>query len=502
MALRALCNISARPHCLRSTTAAYYSTPSISLPLSESQKKTIYALSTPKGKGGVGVIRISGPQSLDAWRSVVKSGRQDPEPWKMNRCKIVHPLRKDDVLDDGMAVFFKGPKSFTSEDVLELHIHSGRAITSSVLDALSSIPGLRHAEAGEFTKRAFKSGRIDLTQAEGIKDMIEAETDAQRRIAVGAAMGISRVKFTELRDEIIGCLALIEALIDFGEGEDIEEGVYDQARTRAQTLLTTIEGHLSDRRRGELLRSGVRLAIFGPPNAGKSTLLNFLAQREAAIVTPIPGTTRDILELSLDIGGIPVLVGDTAGVRETEDLVEEIGVERAKKAVQAADISLCVLPLPELRPHSKDIRLGLAPEIQELIDEKTVFLFNKADLVSGASQNTHSTTGTEWQVSLSTGQGCKAFLSGFEKILQERFDLSFDSTGQDRNPPLITHSRHRVHLQSAADFLRVFLDYGSQDVVLGAEELRYAAQAVGRISGTVDVEDVLDVVFREFCIGK
>ncbi|KAI0069101.1 tRNA modification GTPase TrmE [Artomyces pyxidatus] len=474
------------------------------LVLSDAQRRTIYALSTPPGKAGVAVVRISGPDALAAWQRIVRSPSRKgktrasgPEPWKMERCKIVDPM-SEEVLDDGLALFFRGPKSFTTEDVLELHIHSGRAIIASVLTSLSRLPFLRPAEAGEFTRRAFEGGRLDLTQVEGLKDLIDAETETQRKAALRVAGGSTRTQFEELRQEIIKCLALVEALIDFGEGEDLEEGVFEQARERAQHLRNRVQAILSDNRRGEILRSGIRLAIFGPPNAGKSSLLNFLAQREAAIVTHIPGTTRDILELSLDIEGLPVIVADTAGIRTTDDLVENIGVERAKQAVETADVTLLVLSLPDvLRYDQSGLRIVVPEHIKALLLPTTFVLLNKMDLcpsvsleqVEGLLADLPSPAG--WLVSLTSDAGTAQFVSGFAKALQERDDV-----------PLITHSRHRTHLESVLRFLDAFLDTTSDDVVLGAEELRYAAQAVGKISGLIDVEDVLDVIFRDFCIGK
>jgi len=335
-----------------------------------------------------------------------------------------------------------------------------------------------------------------------LKDLIDAETEGQRRIALSTAGGTTRARFEELREDIIKCLAMVEALIDFGEGEDIEEGIYDQARERALNLHRTIQTHLSDNCRGEILRSGIRLAIFGPPNAGKSTLLNFLAQREAAIVTPIPGTTRDILELSLDIGGLPVIVADTAGLRHTNDVVESIGVERAKKAVLEADISLCVLSLQETTIDATGgPQMCIPPSLEPLITSETFFLLNKSDLASTSIIDLPaSLSGKAWSVSLSTGEGTKEFLDNFSTALQKRYDL-FEDRGNSQMP-LITHARHRTHLESALQFLGAFLDTSAEDVVLGAEELRYAAQAIGKVSGLIDVEDVLDAVFRKFCIGK
>ncbi|KAF8075970.1 hypothetical protein FPV67DRAFT_1558557 [Lyophyllum atratum] len=437
---------------------------------SDAQRRTIYALSTPPGKAGVAVVRISGPDALLVWKHMVrtpKNGDTLPEPWKMERCHIVQPRNASEQLDDGLAVYFRGPRSFTTEDVVELHLHSGRAIISSVLCALSQLPFCRPAEAGEFTRRAFHGGRLDLTQVEGLKDLINAETEGQRRIAMMAA------GFEELRLGIIGCLANVEALIDFGEGEDIEEGVYEQARSRAQDLLAAIQKHLKDSRRGEIIRSGVRLAIFGPPNAGKSSL-------EAAIVTSCPWNDTRYLELSLDIGGLPIIVADTAGLRVTDDLVESIGIERAKNA--AADISLCVLSLPEV--------------LRSLITPDTLFLYNKSDLSSpnapsqalALSSNSHHTA---WAASLGTGEGTTKLYVWICKSAAG--SLSAET-------PLITRERHRVHLESACRFLQAFLD--TSDVVLGAEELRYAAQALGKVSGVIDVEDILDAVFKDFCIGK
>ncbi|KAF5361582.1 hypothetical protein D9757_011560 [Collybiopsis confluens] len=467
------------------------------------RRKTIYALSTPMGKAGVAVIRISGPGTLQVWNSVLKSSSSKqmtlPEPWKMQRCQIVHPEGRE-VLDDGLAVFFKSPRSFTTEDVLELHIHSGRAIISSVLAALSVLPFCRPAEPGEFTRRAFTGGRLDLTQVEGLKDLIDAETESQRRLALQAAGGTSRAKFEHLRSEIIHCLAMVEALIDFGEGEDLEEGVFEQARVEAIQLNKTIQRHLEDGQRGEIIRSGVRLAIFGPPNAGKSSLLNFLAQREAAIVTSVPGTTRDILELSLDIGGLPLIVADTAGLRATDDLVETIGIERAKhmqvydsitSQVQGSNVALCVLSLSEIYDPTTST-VNIPSSIKDLVTPETCFLLNKSDLLALSPPEKHVRNAlgkNTWIASLETGHGTIDFLKRFEEMLKQRYDTDGPL---ETSTPVVTHARHRTHLVSASQFIESFLEYSSEDIVLGAEELRYAAQAVGKISGLIDVEDILD----------
>ncbi|KAJ2925638.1 hypothetical protein H1R20_g11457, partial [Candolleomyces eurysporus] len=323
-------------------------------------------------------------------------------------------------------------------------------------------------EPGEFTRHAYLNERLYLTQVEGLKDLIDAETEGQRRVAVRAAEGVTKQKFDKLRADIISSLAKVEALIDFGEGEEIEEGVYEDAESRVQKVLDTIQGYLNDHRRGEPLRSGIRLAIFGPPNAGKSSLLNFLAQREAAIVTPIPGTTRDILELSLDIGGLPVVIADTAGLHKTDNVVEKIGIERARKAVESADISICVLSLPEViqqQQQRNDLGSEASSHWRELISrDNTFFLFNKSDLVDSLpmssphlpsdvetlrlsllSPELHhessiadrdltiaskldaspaaATTTKAWKASLAMGDGAEELLEGFAEVLRKRFGM-------------------------------------------------------------------------------
>ncbi|KAF9475886.1 tRNA modification GTPase TrmE [Pholiota conissans] len=500
------------------------------LTTTDAQRNTIYALSTPPGKGGVAIVRVSGPDAKLVWERMVRSHNpmkqmKDPTPWKMQRCHIVHP-ENESLIDDGLAVYFRAPYSFTTKPTLELHIHSGRALISALLSSLSLFPGLRPAEPGEFTRQALLGGRLDLTQVEGLHDLIEADTEVQRVWALGSAGGETRAEYDALRTQIIHCLAQVEAVIDFGEGEGIEEGVYEQAKAEASALLSQIQKHLSDNRRGELVRSGIKMAIFGPPNAGKSSLFNYLANRPASIVTAIPGTTRDVLELTLDIGGLPVVVADTAGMRETEDIVEGIGVQRGIEAVKDADISLCVLSLPEVlstpstsQAVASKCHVKIPPNVRPLITPNTYFLFNKSDLVShwrndlplsmldeteNSNHNLVDLHSRAWTMSLTTGEGAHGFVQGLANALKSRLEISDpDSSSQHKmHSPIITRARHRVHLESAAKFLQVFIDLPPEDVVIAAEELRYAAQAVGRVTGDIGVEDVLDSIFRDFCIGK
>ncbi|TCD70453.1 mitochondrial splicing system relatd protein [Steccherinum ochraceum] len=425
------------------------------LVLSSAQRKTVYALSTPSGRGGIAVIRISGPDVLKVWKQVVQStnGGYAPKPWRFYRCQVVRPTTKE-TLDDGMAVYFRGPKSFTAEDVLELHVHSGKAVVAAVLKALSELPFCRLAEPGEFTRRAFAAGRLDLTQVEGVNDLINADTESQRKLALRTTEGHLKVWLEDLRQSMISCLGFVEALIDF-EQEDIEEGVLERA------------------------------------------------QREAAIVTDIPGTTRDVLEISLDMGGIPVLVADTAGLRETSDPVEQIGVARAADKIAAADLSLCVFSLPDLVLDDTS-SLVIPDNIVSIIErEKSYVLLNKADLRSDISADAltalNASGAKVWIASLTSGQGVRRFLDELGDSIQDRYGFSQDGA---LHTPLVANARHRGLLEESVRFLDAFLAAADEDVVLAAEELRYAAQAVGKISGRIDVEDVLEVIFRDFCIGK
>ncbi|KAH7105440.1 tRNA modification GTPase TrmE [Auriculariales sp. MPI-PUGE-AT-0066] len=452
-------------------------------------RQSFYALASPPGKAGVAVYRVSGPQALLAYKAIVRPiSKADhdlkyPTPWKLHRCKVVDPDTSAPI-DDGLAELHGSRHPGA-------HVHSGRALSAAILGALSRVPGLRPADPGEFTRTALKNGKMDLTQAEGLRDLLDAETEAQRKVARAVASGHTRRTFEELRARIIGALARVEALIDFGEGEDIEAGTWDAATERVQHLRTAIEGHLADGRRGEILRAGIRVAIFGPPNAGKSSLLNFFARRDAALVTPIAGTTRDTLEVHMDLGGLPVTLVDTAGLRsddETDNFVERLGIERARQAIQDADLALCVLSLEE----------AIIPaELEELLNamsHKTMVVFNKGDL--GGAPPPSITPRLSWQISVRNGDGMEQFVEGLIETLRHRFDP--DSSEE----PIITHARHRHHLERALESLDAFLELPSDEIVLACEELRLAATELGRVVGMVGVEDILDALFKDFCIGK
>ncbi|CDZ98440.1 Mitochondrial GTPase [Phaffia rhodozyma] len=513
-------------------------------------KDTIFALATPPGKAGVAVIRISGPAVQDVWRLMISSPNKEgltqnqseklPQPRQMVLRDIKVPSLNGDgeIIDQGLVVYFAAPKSFTTEPLLEIHTHSSTAVISKVLSSLAQINGCRPAERGEFTKTAFMAGRMDLTEVEGLKDLIDAETEGQRKLARGLAGGDHRIRYEALRTDIIHAMAIAEALIDFGEDDNIGDEVFEQARDKAKELCRVMEGHLNDSRRGELMRSGVKISIFGPPNAGKSSLLNHLSQRDAAIVSPIAGTTRDIVSVALDLDGIKVILSDTAGLRVTEDQIESKGIAKAEAEVVLSDIRILVLSLPVFAYPWTQPQEYLRPVIDLVDPERTIVLFNQSDLlpssfsiparVPSASDPalTSISVSTEisctpkalaerivheflprgtkiWVGSLEEkDDGLERFLTdGLGKSVKMMFETGQGGSGEES--PLITHQRHRHHLQKSLHHLQSFLAEPPSNIILATEYLRLAAREIGKVSGReIGLEDVLDRLFGEFCIGK
>ncbi|KAG9326536.1 hypothetical protein KVV02_007685 [Mortierella alpina] len=502
---------------------------------SDTHLDTIFALSTHPGKAGIAVIRVSGPRAKTVLRNMTRPSSSLPQPRQAVTRRLLCP-QTSELLDKGMVVWFPGPRSFTGEDSVEFHCHGGKAVVDSVLRGIGNAgPQVRLAQPGEFARRAFENDKLDLTEVEGLADLLNAETEAQRRLALRQADGGLKNLYESWRTQLIQGMALIEALIDFGEDENIEDGVYDNVVAKVRTLYDEIQRHTNDDRCGEILRDGIHVTILGPPNAGKSSFLNFITKRQAAIVSPIPGTTRDVVEVSLDIGGYPILIGDTAGLRTSQDEIEMEGVKRAQDRIQLADINVAILPVTDFLKGSgatDNCEVGGGGVDAIVLDAirhnpKTMVLINKMDL-SGidvdetldkirsflwrGSSGQHPPSGDErsidgerrlWAISCQTGEGIGPFLDDFTKILKERFETSLTSSTS------ITQYRHRKHLENCLQSLEAFLGkwrlfsyLGVDDVVLGAEELRHAASDLGRITGRVDVEEVLDVVFREFCIGK
>lgn len=438
--------------------------------------QTIFALASGRGRAGIAIVRVSGP---DAGPALERLAGRTPPPRR-----AVRALLRDgsgELLDDGLILWFPAPASFTGEDVAELHVHGGRAVIDGLLQALGRCPGLRPADPGEFSRRAFANRKLDLTAAEGLADLIEAETAAQRRQALRQLQGELAGLYDGWRARLLQALAHAEAAIDFADEDlplDLEAGVSGSVRTLAAELAA----HLDDGRRGERLRSGIEVAIVGPPNAGKSSLLNAFAGRAAAIVSPHPGTTRDVIEVAIDLGGYPVLLADTAGVRDGVDEVEREGVARARARARDADIRLVVLD-GALWPHADQATRGL-------IGETSIVVLNKADLLTLDGPVIAGRPALP--VSALTGQGMAGLLAALEATVALRFDTAA--------APAPTRLRHRAALETCLDALCRAQASGSVELL--AEDLRTAAAALGRITGRVDVEQVLDVIFHEFCIGK
>lgn len=436
---------------------------------------TIFALSTAEGRAGIAVLRVSGPRSAEVVQRV--TGKDVPVPRLASHRVFRHP-KTAAVIDDGLVLFFEEGKSYTGEASAEFHCHGGLAVVAAMLDMMGAEEGLRLAEPGEFSRRAFENGVLDLTQVEAVADLIDAETEAQRMQARRQMGGNLSLKTEAWRKALVRSLAHIEAEIDFPD-EELPEGIGAAVRAPVAELKAEIESHLANKA-GERLRCGLDVAVIGAPNAGKSSFVNRLCGREAAIVTEIAGTTRDVVEVHLDFRGYPLTLADTAGLRETEDVVEQEGVRRAKARATEADI---VILLKDAAARGDSLYADIHADLT---------FHNKSDLATGGR-------GEEAEgvlaLSIKTGEGWEAGMAALEEIVKGKVTAPAS--------PLITRARHREAFEECVRGLTVFLD--GADVMpheLLAEELRQAARALGRVAGTVDVEDLLDVVFRDFCIGK
>jgi tRNA modification GTPase len=436
--------------------------------------ETIFALASAPGRAGIAVIRLSGPR---AGQAITELGCAIPQPRKAARARLTDPASGDQ-LDDGLLLWFPAPHSFTGEDVAELHVHGGRAVVESVLDSLSNIAGLRIAEPGEFTRRAFSHDKIDLTQAEALADLVDAETRAQQKQALRQMGGALKEIYEDWRHRIVQALAHLEALIDFPD-EDLPPALADKVWRQVDDLREAIVKHLNDGGRGERIREGLMVAIIGPPNAGKSSLLNLLARRDAAIVSSIPGTTRDVIEVHMNLGGYAVTLADTAGLREARDAIEYEGIKRAKCRAADADLKIVVFD-GAIYPVSDEAT-------EALIDDDTIVVINKGDLLGRLClpKNTYL-------ISVKTGEG----IENFSAALLDRIAAKSDTGAAI---PL-TRARHRKALEDCVESLK--RPKAANLPELAAEDLRLAARALGRLTGRVDVDEVLDVVFRDFCIGK
>ena len=441
-------------------------------PFPPASRDTIFALASGAGRAAIAVVRVSGPLCAAALATLA------PDKAFPDRVATLASLRdpaSGETLDRALVVRFVAPRSFTGEEMAELQATGGRATVAGIIAALARLPGLRPAEAGEFAWRAFENGKLDLSEVEGLADLVDAETEAQRLQALRIAGGALRRDAEAIRAEIAEAMALIEAQIDFSDVEDADALSLDQARLIAAAAAARIDAALASAAAGERLREGFTVVIAGPPNVGKSTLMNALARRDVSIVSPIPGTTRDLIEASLDLRGFPVTLVDTAGLRESDDPIEREGVARARRRAERADLTLWLT----------DSTVFDAPQFAG--SGAAITVATKADIGGWA--------GTEAvKVSAVTGAGIEQLLDAIAEVAAE--ELSGPA------PALITLERHRIAYTDALAALERALDPAQGELELVAEDLRLAARALERIAGRIDVEDVLGEIFKRLCVGK
>ncbi len=427
---------------------------------------TIFALATAPGRAGVAVVRVSGAKA-DASLSALSDGELPAA--RMAVLRTLYDKPNDVRIDTALTLRFPAPNSYTGENIVEFQIHGGPAVSAALLRALGALPGLRLAEPGEFTRRAVENGRLDLIQAEAIADLVASETEAQRRQALRQLEGQLGGLYEEWRARLIRSAAWIEATIDFPD-EEIPADSLAQSRAALAALAEEIQAHLNDGRRGEILRDGLSVAVIGPPNAGKSSLVNALARRDVAIVSEIAGTTRDVIEVRLDLKGYPVILADTAGLREARDSIEAEGIARARARAEGADLRLLVLDGSDFSSTDHGFSADLV-------------VWNKADLSKAK--------GAGLWVSAKTGEGLQTLIDAL---------ATRAAKGLEGEAPVITRARHREALEQTAQALKRAASIEAPD--LAAENVRLAANALGRVTGRVDLDELLDVVFRDFCIGK
>ncbi|MDI1266858.1 MAG: tRNA uridine-5-carboxymethylaminomethyl(34) synthesis GTPase MnmE [bacterium] len=438
--------------------------------------QTIFALSSGRPPSAIAMVRVSG---TEAGRMLTALAGRLPEPRIATRALLRDVGQRP--IDDAVVLWFPGPASATGEDVAEFHVHGGRAVLAALFAAFVGFENARPAEPGEFTRRAFENGKLDLTEAEGLDDLIHADTDRQRAQALRQLKGLLGDKARDWRARIIEASALIEAGIDFSDEGDVPAELIAPALAKVKTLRAEIKEVLAAQGRTERLRDGLVVAIAGPPNVGKSTLMNQLARREVAIVSPHAGTTRDVIEVQLDLDGYPVTVIDTAGIRETDDPVEQEGVRRARARAADADLVLWLADSPDAEIENA----GAAP---------VWFVRNKIDLGASTGPMAEAGAPAVFLISASRGDGVPELISALVGFAQTYFGGSEGG--------LIGRARQRKLLEDAVASLGRSIEVVGQGEELAAEELRTAAHSLGRLLGRVDVEDILDVIFREFCVGK
>ena len=442
---------------------------------------TIYALSSGPGVSGVAIIRISGAETSEVIKSLTK---KDLPKARMATLRKINNINTSELIDEGIIIWFPGPESYTGEDMAEIHVHGGKAVVLSVQNEISKIENCRLADPGEFTKLAFQNGKINLLKAESIADLISAETEIQRLQAVKMMKGKSSAKFNELREKLLKILSFVEAKIDFPE-EDLPVENLKKIKEDTSDVLNEIKKILNDQKVGEIIREGFKIAIVGPTNAGKSSLLNNLSNREVAIVSEIAGTTRDVVEAHLNINGYPVIISDTAGMRESKDEIEKKGIKLSLKKAENADLKLVVV-------DAKSI--DLSGFLNDLLKKDAILVINKSDLMKKKLDPKISKF-NHVLISLKDNLNIDKLISKIKNNLENKFISEEDI--------LITRERHRHHLLQCVDHLNNFSDKNDKnDFDKGAEDLRLATRQLGMIVGKVDVEEILGSIFNDFCIGK
>ena len=442
---------------------------------------TIYALSTGPGISGVAIIRVSGEDTKKVIQLL--TNRPIPEP-RVATLRKINKINTSELIDEGIILWFPGPESYTGEDMAEFHIHGSKAVIDTLHSSISEIKNCRLAEPGEFTKLAFQNGKINLLKAESIADLISSETEIQRQQAIKIMNGKSADKFNELREKLLKILSHVEAKIDFPD-EELPEDILQNIKKISTQVSTKIKKILNDQKVGERIREGFRIAIIGPTNAGKSSLLNHLSNRDVAIVSETAGTTRDVIEVHLNIDGYPVVISDTAGIRDSKNEIEKRGIKLALKKAQDADLKLIVIDAKN--PDFKGL-------LRDLMDKNSILIINKSDLLT---ENLSLDLKKFDHVLISI----KNLIKVDDLILKikDKLKHKFINSGDI----LITRERHRQHLERCLKYLNDFDDKNDiKDFDKAAEDIRLASQQLGMIVGKIDVEEILGSIFNDFCIGK
>ena len=442
---------------------------------------TIFALSSGAGISGVAIIRVSGPDTKEVIKKLTNSSLPNP---RLATKKKFNKINTNELIDEGILIWFPGPESYTGEDMAEFHVHGSRAVIDAIYASISKINNCRLAEAGEFTKIAFQNGKINLLKAESVSDLISSETEIQRQQAIKIMSGKSSEIFNLIREKLLKILSNVEAKIDFPE-DDLPKDVVKNIKIESKNIRDEIQKILNDQKVGERIREGFKVAIIGPPNVGKSSLLNYLSKRDVAIVSEIAGTTRDVIEVHLNIDGYPVIMSDTAGIRDSKDEIEEKGVKLAFKRAQDADLNIILL-----EPKSTDFTSFL----NDLTDEKEIIVVNKSDLVTEKLDDKIKKY-NPIIISIKNEKNLDKLISSIKESLKNKFITSEDI--------LITRARHRENLEQCLNHLKNFEEKNEQkDFDKAAEDLRLATRHLGVIVGKVDVEEILGSIFSDFCIGK